>query len=69
MKSIRPKDGQRLELLLSRIKVLRRHDVSFRPEHIEALRRVVDIMRHDDRKRDAKLNAETGPPPGFGRLV
>jgi hypothetical protein len=64
MRMIKPADGRRLETLLHRVQTLRRCGVKIQPDHVEALRRVVDILLHDERAAERKRNVH--PPPGFG---
>lgn len=67
MRLLRPADGERLEALLYRLAVLRRADVKIQPDHVDALKRVVDILLAEKRRASRHAHKD-GPPPGFGRL-
>lgn len=67
MKRVRPADGRRLESLAFRLRRLQRCDVRIARDQLEALKRVVDVLLHDERAANRAANSV--PPPGFGRMT
>jgi hypothetical protein len=61
-KQLKPKDYERLRALLYRVDTLRRCNVKFQPDQVEALKRVVAILRPPPEVHDE-------PPPGFGQII